>query len=188
VSEPAQVVTTAPATPRALEWIDPQRVLTATYVPARADAGATPPEDVAALTAEARRPRRWPALLAPIALVVLVLVEAAVLAGLGLWWLVVLVVGDVQDVGVALFLIGFTLAVAAGLAAGGRALLHGRRGARAPVVTWQLLQGATAVAVLQGTATSPAGETTLWLARLAILVAAAIVVLMLSRPVVHATT
>lgn len=123
-----------------------------------------------------------------LALVVLVLVEAAVLAGLGLWWLVVLVVGDVQDVGVALFLIGFTLAVAAGLAAGGRALLHGRRGARAPVVTWQLLQGATAVAVLQGTATSPAGETTLWLARLAILVAAAIVVLMLSRPVVHATT
>lgn len=132
--------------------------------------------------ATASRPRSL------VAVVVLVLAEAVVTAGLGLWWLFVLIVGDVREVAVALFLVVFALAVAAGLALGGRALLRGRRGARAPVITWQILQGATAVAVLQGTATSPAGETTLWLARVAIIVSAAIVVLMLSRPVVYATT
>lgn len=120
--------------------------------------------------------------------VLAVLAEAAAFAVLGVWWAFALVVGRTENVSVVLFLIVFALGVAALLALGARALLAGRRGARAPVITWQLLQGATAVAVLQGAVNGAAEGATPWLARFVLLVSAGVVVLMLTRPVVRATT
>jgi len=79
-----------------------------------------------------------------------VLAEAAVLVGYGLLVLVMAVRGDrssaVAAVGLAVLLAGLGV----GLAAAGRAVLHRRRGGRAPVIVCQLLGFAVGVPVAQG--------------------------------------
>ncbi len=110
---------------------------------------------------------------------VLVLLEAAVLIAVLLWWLVVLLAEGSQTLAVALFLLVFGLGVAAVLVAGVRALLRGSSRARGPVITWQLLQGATAVTLLQGGI--------VWGWPLLVL-AATVMVLLMTRPVVAHTT
>ncbi|MBO1750979.1 hypothetical protein J4G33_04100 [Actinotalea sp. BY-33] len=128
------------------------------------------------MSAAPRRP------VAPVVLrvaLVLVLLEAAVLTALSLWWLVVLVGEGSRVLAVALFLLLFGLGVAAVLVAAARALLAGSRRARGPVITWQLLQGATAVTLLQG------GIAWGWPL---LALAAAILVLLMTRPVVAHTT
>jgi hypothetical protein len=106
-------------------------------------------------------------------------VEAVALVGLSGWGVVQLVSGQQTAVGVVLFLVVFGLAVAAALVASARALWEGRRTGRAPVATWQLLQGATALALLQATDAPLA-----W----AVLVLSVVVfVLLLTRPVVAYT-
>ncbi|EYR62668.1 hypothetical protein N866_06310 [Actinotalea ferrariae CF5-4] len=105
--------------------------------------------------------------------------EAVALVALTGWGVVQLVTGRQNAVGVVLFLVVFGLAVAAVLVGSARALWEGRRTGRAPVATWQLLQGATALAVLQAT-----GSPVAW----AVLVLSAVVfVLLLTRPVVAHT-
>lgn len=117
-----------------------------------------------------------------------VLVEVTALVGLAGWWLVELVGGHSSSVGVALFLVAFALGVAAVLLGSVRALRARHRWARGPVMTWQLLQGATAVAVLQAVATAAGSGPAAWLARLAIVLAGVVLVLMVTRPVVRFTT
>lgn len=77
------------------------------------------------------------------------LAEAAALAAGAVAWLGQLVLRGSTMLGVAVFLILFALGVAAVLVAGARALRRGSRRARGPLITWQLLQVATALAVLQ---------------------------------------
>ncbi|WP_225753620.1 hypothetical protein [Actinotalea sp. Marseille-Q4924] len=111
--------------------------------------------------------------------VVVAVVEAVAIVVLSGWGVVQLVTGQQTAVGVVLFLVLFGLAVAATLVGSARALWEGRRTGRAPVATWQLLQGATALAVLQATS-APAA----W----AVLVLSVVVfVLLLTRPVVAYT-
>lgn len=76
------------------------------------------------------------------------LVEASALALAGGAALVLVLTGRGGYPVVGLALGGTALAVAAGLVGAVRALRAGRARAVAPVVTWQLLQGATAGAVL----------------------------------------
>lgn len=109
----------------------------------------------------------------------LVLVEAAVCVLLAVWGVVDLVRGVTTAPGVAVFLVVAGLAVAAVLVASVRALRAGRRGGRAPVVTWQLLQAATAL-TLVGALPSPA----VWAAWAALAVAVVVVVGMMTRQVV----
>lgn len=105
--------------------------------------------------------------------------EAVALVALSVWGLVQLVSGLQGSPGVVVFLVVFGLGVAAALVASARALWAGRRTGRAPVATWQLLQGAVALAVLQATAAPGA-----W----AVLVLSAVVfLLLLTRPVVAHT-
>jgi len=78
-----------------------------------------------------------PAVLAALCLVVLV--QAAVLVGLGGAWVRDLVSGASEIPGATLFLIAFALGIAALLIASARALWSGRRWARSPVITWQIL-------------------------------------------------
>ena len=120
--------------------------------------------------------------------VVAVLTEVTALVGLALWWVVEMARGQASALGVALFLVVFALGVAAVLLGSVRALRRGRRWARGPVMTWQLLQGATAFAVLQGVASDADGALAAWLARLAIVLAGVVLVLTVTRPVVHFTT
>lgn len=111
--------------------------------------------------------------------VVTAVLEAVALVVLAGWGVVQLATGLQTAVGVVVFLVLFALAVAAALVASARALWEGRRTGRAPVATWQLLQGATALAFLQATASPVA-----W----AVLVLSAVVfVLLLTRPVVAHT-
>ncbi|MCL3862749.1 hypothetical protein [Actinotalea sp. K2] len=109
----------------------------------------------------------------------LVLVEAAGLVGFALWSLVSVLTQGTDTLGVALALVLFCLAVAAALVAAARAVHGGRRAARAPLVTWQLLQGATAVSVLRA-----AGAPLAWAALVAAVV---VLVALLSPPVVRFT-
>lgn len=78
-----------------------------------------------------------------------VLIEAAVLVGLAGWSAVQLATAGAQSLGVGLFLVVFCLGVAAVLVAAARALRRGSRRARGPIITWQLLQGATAITLIQ---------------------------------------
>lgn len=80
----------------------------------------------------ARRPR------ALVVVCLLVLVEAAALAGLAAAFVVDLARGA-ELPGPTAFLAVFLLTVAAVLVLAARALAHGRRWARSPVLTWQLL-------------------------------------------------
>ena len=73
------------------------------------------------------------------ALCLIVLVQAAVLIGLGSAWVRDLLSGTSEMSGATLFLIAFALGIAALLIASARALWRGRRWARSPVVTWQIL-------------------------------------------------
>ena len=119
-----------------------------------------------------------PALLAVLCLVILV--QAAVLVGLGGAWLKDLVTGASQLPGATVFLVAFALGIAALLIAAARALWNGRRWARSPVLTWQLLLIAMSVGWLR---TEPTG----W--AIAVLASAVVVgVGLLLPPVIAATS
>lgn len=124
-------------------------------------------------------PAGWAWSEAPV--VLRVVAAAAVLQAVGLaavagWGITHLVAGTETNLGVGLFMVVFALGVAAVLVASARALLAGRRSGRAPIATWQLLQGATAFAL--GSATGLAGA---W----AVLALSGVVfVLLLTRPAV----
>ncbi|MBD8080217.1 hypothetical protein [Cellulosimicrobium arenosum] len=120
---------------------------------------------------------RPPALLA---LVVGVGVEVLALVGGALVVLVELASGGSLSVGVSVFLVLFGLGIAAVLAASVRGLLRGQRWARSPVATWQILQVVVAISSLQAGAS-------VWPV-VALVLAVTIVVLLMLRPVVAATT
>lgn len=107
----------------------------------------------------------------------LVGLEALLLVAWAAWSVVSLVRGTPNPGGAA-FVGVFALGAAAVLVLAGRACARGRRGGRAPVITWQLLQVAVALTLVQ--AGSPWG----WF-----LLAPAVVVtvLLVSRPVVEHT-
>lgn len=112
--------------------------------PSAADPGGVPGKGVPAGPRDARvrrGPRAWTVA------ALLVVIEAVGLAGVVVWWLVTAVGGRMQGPSEP-FLAAFALAVAVALLAASRMLVRGRRGARAPVITWQLLQAATATTVL----------------------------------------
>jgi hypothetical protein len=115
-----------------------------------------------------------------VALVVGVLVEALALAVGGAVVLVELLAGGSRSVGVSLFLVVFALGVATLLVLCVRGLLQGRRWARSPVATWQILQVVVVISSLQSGATA-------WIA-VALVLAVVVLVLLMLRPVVEATT
>jgi hypothetical protein len=109
-----------------------------------------------------------------------VLLQAAVLVGLAVGFSADLVRGRTQLAGATLFLVVFTLALAAALVLAARALWRGRRWGRAPVLTWQLLLVVMAVGWIRA-------EPTVWAA--AILASAVVVIVTLLLPrVVSVTT
>lgn len=69
----------------------------------------------------------------------LVLVEALAFAGLAVAWLVDLVRNGAELPGAVVFLVVFCLGIAALLGFSARGLWNGRRWARSPVITWQVL-------------------------------------------------
>ncbi|WP_146906876.1 hypothetical protein [Cellulomonas aerilata] len=81
--------------------------------------------------------RRRPAALTVVC--ALVLVQAGLLVGLASAWVLGLVRGESRLPGAAVFLVLFALGVAAVLVLGVRGLWAGRRWARSPVMTWQVL-------------------------------------------------
>ena len=112
------------------------------------------------------------------------LLEAAALAATSVWFLVELIRSGASDVPLALFLVVFAAGIAATLVFAARALQAGRRGGRAPAIGWQLLQGATAVTVLQ----VPDVQTgALWGAWTALAAAVVVVVLALTPRAVRHT-
>lgn len=127
---------------------------------------------------EPRRPGADPAgpaerRAAVVVLVALLLVEAAavaVAAGLG----IPSVVAGGRPA-VAGFVVLCAVGVAAALVASARSFWRGSSRARGPAATWQLLQGATAVTLLQAGALVPAA----WAA---LVVAVAVLVLVVTRP------
>jgi hypothetical protein len=93
----------------------------------------------------------------PVALVVLcglILLQAGLLVGLAGAWVLDLVRGAVQLPAATVFLVLFALGVAAVLALSARGLWSGRRWARSPVMTWQVLLVVMAVGWL-GSDASP---------------------------------
>lgn len=110
---------------------------------------------------------------------VLVLLESVVLAGLGVAFLVSLVRGTSALAAPTAFLVAFCWGVAALLVLAARGLWAGRRWARSPVMTWQVLLVVLAVGWL-------GQEVTLW-AVLVLAGAVAVGVLLLLPPVVAAT-
>lgn len=116
--------------------------------------------------------------------VVLVLTEAAALTFAALGWLAQVAAGTTRATPVAWFLVAFTLGIAAVLVLSARALRRGARGGRSPVVTWQLLQGATSVAVLQSGPALPVAV----VAVLVLGVGAVVVGLLVTRSAIAATT
>ena len=112
---------------------------------------------------------------------VMLLAAALTVAALG--WLVRVVAGATEGTSVAWFLVAFVMGVAGVLVLSARTLRRGARGGRAPVVTWQLLQAATAVTVLQGGPALPVAM----VAVLALVVGAVVVGLLVSRSAVAAT-
>lgn len=128
-------------------------------------------------TPAAPHPAR-PPLLAVVCL--LTLLEAALAAGLGIAWAVDLVTGHAQAPAATGFLAAFALGVACLLGACARGLWRGRRWARSPVMTWQVLLVVLAVGWL-------GAEVTVW-SVLVLAVALAVGVGLLLPPVVAATT
>ncbi|WP_265521786.1 hypothetical protein [Oerskovia flava] len=133
----------------------------------------SPAEQPSSHGAGSRPPALW-ALLAGIA------IEVAVLVGAGGLVLVELVLGRSQSVGVSVFLTIFVLGLAWLLVAACRGLLRGQRWGRAPVATWQLLQGVVAVSWLQY-------EVTVW-GGLTLALAVVVLVLLMIPAVVVSTT
>jgi hypothetical protein len=121
-------------------------------------------------------PRRPPALAA---VSVLVLVEAAAVAGLAVAFVADLLRGGVELPAATVFLVVFLLGVAAVLVACVRGFARGRRWARSPVLTWQLLLGVMAVGWF-------GAEPSVWVA--GVLVVAVLVVVGLLLPSVVAVT
>lgn len=119
-----------------------------------------------------------PPLLAVVCL--LTLLEAALAAGLGIAWAADLVTGGAAAPGATAFLALFALGIACLLAACARGLWRGRRWARSPVMTWQVLLVVLAVGWL-------GAEVTVW-AVLVLAVALAVGIGLLLPPVVAATT
>ena len=107
------------------------------------------------------------------------LLEALALVVLAVWGMAQLVAGQQSSPGVVIFLVVFALVTSAALVLSARALWAGRRTGRAPVATWQLLQGAVALVVLQATA-APAA----WVV---LVLSAGVFFLLLTRPVVAHT-
>lgn len=142
-------------------------------VPSR-DPSGTPPEPRPGTPGQTARPPALVALLVGVGIEIVVLAVAAVVV------LVELVAGGSQSVGVSAFLVVFALGVAAVLAASARGLLHGRRWARSPVATWQILQIVVTVSSLQVGVTP-------WVV-VGLVLAVAVLVLLMLRPVVEATT
>lgn len=106
----------------------------------------------------------------------LVLVVMAVVVALEL------VRGESGSVGVSVFLVLFFLGMAAVLVAATRGLWGGRRGGRAPLVVWQVLQGLVGVSLLAG------GVAWAVVAGLGLLaVSATVLVALMTRRVVEAT-
>jgi hypothetical protein len=96
--------------------------------------------------------------------------------------LVELVGGGSMSAGVSIFLVLFFLGLAAALVAAGRTLWAGRRGGRAPIAVWQVMQGLVGVALLT------AGASWAVLGGVALIaVAGVVLVLLLTRGVVEAT-
>ena len=110
---------------------------------------------------------------------VCVAVEAAALGLGGLWALGIVVRGAADSVAVSLSLAAFALGLGALLALASRAVRRGRERVRGPVLTWQLLQAATAGALIggAGAATPLAARLGFWgSALLAVVAVAALVV------------
>ncbi|HEY3438938.1 MAG TPA: hypothetical protein VGK35_14730 [Actinotalea sp.] len=135
------------------------------------------------MTTRAPKPQTVPAPQAdgaPVSLrvgVAVILVEAAALVAGAVWGLVVLVTGQALDVAILVSLVVCALLLALVLAGTAGALVRGRRGARAPALAWQVLQGATALAILQ----AGAGGTTRW-AAVVVLTAAAVGAVLVLTP------
>ncbi|QTE31313.1 hypothetical protein J4E96_04175 [Pengzhenrongella sicca] len=109
----------------------------------------------------------------------LVLVQAAAALGLGVAWAADLVRGRVELPGATAFLALSAVAVAAILVAGARGLWRGRRWARAPIITWQLLLVVMAIGWFSA-------DPSAW--ALVLLVAVVFVVVALLLPAVVAAT
>lgn len=117
-----------------------------------------------------------------VALVAAAVAETGALLGLGGVYLGELADGRAAEPAVAGFAAGFALLVGAGLGFAAVGLWRGRRWARSPVMTWQLLQGAVAVSQLgSGSAVGAAAVG-------ALAVAAVAAVLLVLPPVVRFTT
>lgn len=80
---------------------------------------------------------RRPALL--LVVCVLVTLEAAAFLGLGIAWTADVVRGNATLPGASLFLAAFGVGIALLLLLGARGLWRGRRWARSPIITWQIL-------------------------------------------------
>ena len=111
---------------------------------------------------------------------VLVFLESVVVAGLGVAFLVSLLRGSSELAAPTVFLVAFCAGVTAVLVLAARGLWAGRRWARSPVMTWQVLLVVLAVGWL-------GQEVTLW-AVAVLLVAVAVGVLLVVPPVVAVTT
>ena len=101
------------------------------------------------------------------------------MAGLAIAWAADLVRGRSEMPGATVFLVLFALGVAAVLVAGARGLWRGRRWARSPVMTWQLLIGVMAIGWLTA-------EPAVW--AMAVLASALVVAAGLLLPAVVAAT
>ena len=77
-------------------------------------------------------------------LVVTVGVEAAVVGGYGVVLAIDSVTQKATETGAGIVLAVTAVALCAGLSAAAVAAARGRRGARAPIIVWQILQGALA--------------------------------------------
>jgi len=118
-----------------------------------------------------------PAALAVVCLTVLL--QAASLLGLGAAWATDLARGRSDVPGATVFLMVFAWAVAAVLTFGARSLWRGRRVARAPIFTWQLILAVLSYSWITN-------EPTAWAT--AVLVSAVVVGLGLFLPAVAAAT
>ena len=109
----------------------------------------------------------------------LVLVEAATVSGLAVAFGIGLAQGS-GAAGAVLFLLVFLVAIGAVLGLSARGLWRGRRWARSPILTWQLLLVALALGWI--------GVEPTWWAVGLVVVAVAVGVLLLLPPVVAVTT
>jgi hypothetical protein len=93
-------------------------------------------------------PARRPTVLLTALAAAVVALEGLVLLGFGAWVGVALVASDAADRGGAAVEVIFCVLIAAALLGCAWGMLRGRRWARGPVLTWQLLQAAAALPAL----------------------------------------